>query len=339
VLLSVWLACASGCGSSVMGLSEQRQLRTEAIRCLKTLSLDDSALVRCRALEALSEVAAKQAVEEFKIRLVDEYWGVRFEACVGLGQARASYARSDLRKLLKDPRDAVRAAAIYGLHLGGDQSETTQLAAMLLSHKEATVRRLVAQLLGRLGESKSVKLLSIAIKDRDEGVRWEVTAAMARLGDEKALQQLVFLANSGFSDAQTFSLLELAMLAEPKCTDLFKYRLAEGPHLETRLVAARGLGCLGYRDGLKLCLDTLKSSKPNLSPDVVRRDPPEQQIMRRRSMAALALGAIGDRSALPALQQAMRTGRHQVRAAAAKAIIEIVDGLPAGRSASGGRAR
>jgi HEAT repeat protein len=159
---------------------------------------------------------------------------------------------------------------------------------------------------------------------------------MARLGDKEAVQQLVYSAHSGFSDRQTFALLELALLAEPKCENLFRYRLEEGPHLETRLVAARGLGRLGQPDGLRLALESLRFDKPDTSPEVVKVDPPEQQIARKRAMAALALGAIGDESALGALAQTMRTDAPEVRVAAAKAVVEILDRRSAG-SADAGR--
>ena len=336
VVVSVCLVCSvGGCGGGTMSRADQWALRGDAVRCLKRLSFDDSAAVRCQAIEALLEVAADEAVDEFRHHLSDEYWGVRFEACVGLGQAGHRQSRELLKKALEDPHDAVRAAAIYALHRSGDQSETSRLASMLLHHEQTAVRRLTAQLLGRLDEPKAVKLLRRAMKDRDEGVRWEVTAAMARLGENSAVQQLVFFANSGFSDQQTFALLELALLAEPKCTELFRYRLKEGPHLETRLVAARALGRLGYDEGLSVARKALHFDSPDLSADLVKRDPPVQQMVRKRSMAALALGAIGDPSSLPALGEVMGSGNHAVRAAAAKAIVEIVDRDRRGRSEFG----
>lgn len=304
---------------------EQIRLRREAVRRLKWLSFDDSAAIRCQAIEALSDVAAEQAVADFQHHLGDEYWGVRFEACVALGRMRHDRSRPLLAARLDDPHPAVQAAAIYALHRMGDSSHTSKLADLLLRNEQPLVRRVTAQLLGRLQEPGSIKLLRRALRDRDEAVRWEATVAMARLGDSKALQELVFFANSGFSDKQTFALLELALMEDPRCLELFRYRLKEGPYRETRLAAARGLGRLGYRDGLALALKLLRFDKPDLSPRVVKNDPPGQQIARVRSMAAHALGAIGDPSALAALARAMRSGDKAVQVAAAKAIVRIVN--------------
>lgn len=323
-LAAMW-AITGAAGCSHLAPVDPIQLRTEAAHCLTWYCLDDSASMRVRALEALSDTSAAEGVERFRYALSDDYWGARFEACVGLGEAHDENAMNLLRERLQDSHDGVRAAAIWALHRMGDQSHTSELASLLLEHDDAAVRRLTAQLLGRLGEPKSMVLLRRAARDSDQGVRWEATAAMARLGNEKAVQQLVYSAHSGFSDRQTFALLELALLAEPKCESLFRYRLEEGPHSETRLVAARGLGRLGQPDGLRLALESLRFDQPNPSPEVVKVDPPQQQIGRIRAMAALALGAIGDESALEALAQAMRSDVPEVRVAAAKAIVEIVD--------------
>jgi len=85
---------------------------------------------------------------------------------------------------------------------------------------------------------------------------------------------------------------------------------------------------------LPLALKTLRFKTPDLSPDVVKRDPPHQQIVRKRSMAALALGAIADPSALPHLRETIMTDDHAVRVAAAQAVIQIVDhATPAGPEA------
>jgi HEAT repeat protein len=337
-LAAMWaITAAAGC--SHLAPVDPTQLRSEAVRYLEWYCLDDSAAIRVRALEALSDTSTAEAVQRFRYALSDDYWGVRFEACVGLGEAHEEDAMPLLRERLQDSHDAVRAAAIWALHRMTDQSHTSELASLLLEHEDAAVRRLTAQLLGRLGEPKSMVLLTRAARDRDQGVRWEATAAMARLGNEKAVQQLVYSAHSGFSDRQTFALLELALLAEPKCESLFRYRLEEGPHAETRLVAARGLGRLGQPDGLRLALELLRFDQPDPSPEVVKVDPPQQQIGRVRTMAALALGDIGDESALGALAQVMRTDAPEVRVAAAKAIVEIVDRRSAGSADSGGAAQ
>ena len=314
-----------GCAQSTAGALQHTNIDRDPLHVLKALGNHESALIRCHAFEAMAEVAAGQCVEQFRYHLHDDYWGVRFEACIGLGVARDQASKPLVLKCVEDPSPAVQAAALYALHKMGDPSRTSNLAELLLRHKEASVRRLTAQLLGRLGEPKSIVLLKRAVSDRDHGVRLEATAAMARLGDTKSVQQLVYSASSGYSDEQTFAVLELALLGEPLCEEVLRLRLDQGPHLETKLVAARGLGRLGYSDGLRLALSSLQYDSPDVSARVAKQDPPTQQVRRVRALAGLALGDIGDPSALSALREVMHGDDPDVQVAAAKAIIQITD--------------
>ena len=55
------------------------------------------------------------------------------------------------------------------------------------------------------------------------------------------------------------------------------------------------------------------------------RDPPAGQVLRKRQLAAAALGAIGRTEALPALEELMDDSADpRVQVSAAKAILEIV---------------
>jgi hypothetical protein len=99
-------------------------------------------------------------------------------------------------------------------------------------------------------------------------------------------------------------------------------RLANAPLVEDRLAAARGLGMHGDRSGYDVALRALTRYKPvkNL-PD----DPPENQMMRVRSMAAMALGDIKDRRALGWLRVRIAPGEDpRVRVAAARSILMVL---------------
>ena len=55
-------------------------------------------------------------------------------------------------------------------------------------------------------------------------------------------------------------------------------------------------------------------------------DPPAGQILRRRQLAAAALGAIGRTDALPALDRLMRDPADpRVQVSAARAVLEIIE--------------
>ena len=93
---------------------------------------------------------------------------------------------------------------------------------------------------------------------------------------------------------------------------------------EVRLQAARGLALLGYNDGLDLALKYIFFRSPYR---VTANDPARQQIARVRGLAALALEAMADPSALGALKRAFEASGQSVyvRIAIARAAIRTID--------------
>ena len=113
----------------------------------------------------------------------------------------------------------------------------------------------------------------------------------------------------------------LATAGNPVYQNTFRYKLATAPHIETRLAAARGLGLLGSTDGFEIALGALRRKGPLLEDT---RDPPEGQILRRRQLAAAALGAIGRADALPALAEMLEESKDpRVQVSAARAVLSI----------------
>jgi len=325
---TIVLACA-GCGRPrwFEPPVNEPALRERAVQGLKLgLLYRANPEVRAQAIEALAEVAPEQGRLWFRECLRDEHPGVRFAACMALGKIRDRQAEAVLLTRVEDADASVRAAAIGALHRLGDTRYTSQLADLLLRHPSVQVRRNTALVLGQMQEASSLRLLRRALRDRDEGVRLHVYEAMANLGDKRARQHLTIVAHDGLGFRQTFALMALARLRDRAYLDLFRYRLAEGPHPETRLAAAYGLGLLGYDDGLELASRLLDFNSPDPNLD---DDPPEQQIMRIRSLAALALGAIGDKSVLGKLKRRMEAQDDpRVQIAAARAILAILKPPP-----------
>ena len=119
-------------------------------------------------------------------------------------------------------------------------------------------------------------------------------------------------------------MLALARSDLPNKGCLLHQRLQDAQHIEIRLAAARGLGWCGRSDGYDVAHRALRfrSWRPTAGnpEDVV-----ENQMMRIRSMAALALGAIGDDRAVPALRRLMDTTTDpRVTVAAAAALLEVL---------------
>ena len=138
---------------------------------------------------------------------------------------------------------------------------------------------------------------------------------------------MTFVANSGNGPEEVFALNALSATGDAQFTGAFLYKLENGEYLETRLAAARGLGEVGAQKGikeaLKIALDGLGFDKPQ--PDI-EHDPPENQIMRARQMAAIALGALGDPTALGPLAERIEDNSDpRVQVAAAKAALQIIN--------------
>ena len=325
-IVLVLAICLTGCVTPARGPvapGEREAAKARALDCLRRgIQYPHNPAVRLQAVEAYEQLPGEEGLPWVRSALLDEHPGVRFAACMVLGTRRDRVAHSALRQRLEDDDPNVRVGALFALHRLGDEGQTGKLAWYLLSHQEPTVRRNAALVLGRLEEPGVVKTLARAMRDTDPGVRDHALEAMAILGNHEARQQLRLMANSGIGQEEVFALNALIATRDPTCGDLMRYKLQTGVHLETRLVAVRGLGVLGKAEGLQEALRAIRFNRPRTSePD----DPPEAQVLRTRQLAAAALGALGDPTALSALERMMNDSDDpRLQVAAAKAILEII---------------
>ncbi|UCD29353.1 MAG: HEAT repeat domain-containing protein [Planctomycetota bacterium] len=329
-LLSV--VVISGCATTTPD-PKLRDLATRYIRAACRFA--DNSAVRAQALEAAAEVMVSDPGLLVREGLSDEHPGVRFAACMALGRLRNTGSISTIRKLVNDSDHSVRIGAYYALERLGDSSFRSKWSEALAKHPDAAVRRNAAFAMGQLEDKAILPLLHRAVaNDEDEGVRLQALEAMVGLGDKNAIDQFFVYAFGGVDYKQPFSLLALAYAAKD-CQDIalrarlegaLFARLSHATYLESRLAAARGLGMLGYKQGFDLALKSLtwNKARSNLSDD-----PPENQLMRVRSMAAMALGEIGDPRALEPLKKRMETPDDpRIQLAAATAIAKILNKTP-----------
>jgi HEAT repeat protein len=298
--------------------------RAEALGYLKqAIAYRPAPSVRCQAIEALAEDAPRGAEGWFIEALGDDSPAVRFAACVALGRIRYKTAAPTIEQRLGDENPSVRAAAIFALHRMGDFRHSGQLAEMLLHHKSKEVRGNAAMLFGLLGEPKAIKLLLRAGKDPEYMVVWQALESRLLLDDPKAVSRVAAQVHGGREDVRVLAMLALGRSGNQKSVDTLRYWLnkEEGTHLETRLAAARALGLLGHSDGLDLARKSLAFNSPD---EDARAGRPEDQIMRVRAMAALALGAMRARSAMGDLKSLMTDSEDaRIQVAAARAILQI----------------
>jgi len=293
------------------------------MECLKRgLQYKYNPAVRVQSVEALQSAAPQEALPWLRAAVRDEHPSVRFASCVAVGLLQDQVASQAVVACLHDPDPSVRLAAVFACHRLGDTGHTGELADQLLTNEDPLIRRNAALLLGLLDEQGAVKVLAKAMKDADAGVQNHALEAMAVLGVEEASQQLCFLANSGIGSQEVFAVNALARTGDARFLDTYRLKLDGAVHLETRLAAARALGLLGHGDGFELALRSLRSGRHGR---VDPEDSPEAKRLRITTLAASALGAIGDPAALQALSDLIEDNDDpRVQVSAAKAIIEIV---------------
>lgn len=318
----------TGCAKplrSTLPDSEYPALRQSAIRFLVDAAESDDPVLRMQAIEAFQEVAPAEG-EAVLLKSADNaYAGVSFAALMALGTIRDARAMEIIRTRAEDHDVSVRIAALFAMHRLGDKRRTGELSDFLLNHPDARVRANAALAIGRLAEPQSTRLLRTALRrERKDAVKMQILEALAMLGDTHGIERLRFFGHSAVPDQSALALMLLANAQTHEAEELFRYRLDVADHPEIKLQAARGLGRLGYDDGLDLALAYLSFN----SPDTGRRnDPPEQQIIRVRALAALALEAIGSPESMAALKAAFELPGQPARAnvAVARALIRIID--------------
>ncbi len=292
------------CGCRYIGpplnLHEQKALRHRAIEAVtRSVQYKRAGSVRAQGLEIIQRHLGEDALPRIRLALSDSEPGVRFAALLALGALRDEASVEHIRSFASDRDPNLAVAAIYALHRLGDHSYTARLADYLIENESELVRRNTAYVLGVLGEPKAVKLLARAAKDKDELVQREAIRSLAKLGNDEAIQQLTFDASSGLGGRRISAINTLAELKRHELENTFRYKLSDGEYIETRLAGARALGFLGYDDGFAFAMEQLDFNSPQKD---VANDSPHAQTVRVRQAAALALGAIGDPRALPALR-------------------------------------
>ncbi|MCP4245595.1 MAG: HEAT repeat domain-containing protein [bacterium] len=317
----------AGCAPATPGRFDVRQAETleaRALECLKRgVGYEPLASVRIASIESLQDEAPEVGLPWIRTGLTDEHPAVRFATCMALGMLGDEASREVFLRLLDDPDPSVQIAAVFALHRLGDQRYTGRLAAWLRHHPEPAVRRNAALALGRLGEPGAIPLLAGVIGSEDGGLHAQALETMALLGNEEAIQQLTFVASSGIGPQEVLAINALALVGDEELAETFRYKLEHGDFLEVRLAAARGLGEIGSNEGLQVALRALRFNQPKRG---IEHDPPENQIMRIRQMAALAAGAIGDPAALKPLGERLEDNADpRIQVAAAKAILRIIN--------------
>ena len=314
--------------SKPLTMNDQIGFRAEAIKLLEEAAFGDRPAQRMQAIEAFKDVAPAEAMSRMVIpsNIESDSPAVSFAALMAAGEIGAKALIDRIRTRAESANPHVRMAALFALHRLGSTGRTGELSRLLLDHANARVRANAALVIGRLGGTGHAKLLKMALgREQKTAVKLQILESLALLQDRYATERLMLDGYSEYPDQATIALM---MLVNAKCSaaeELFWTRLGKPTDFpEVRLQAARGLALLGYNDGLDLAIEYLFFRSPHR---VTAHDPARQQIARVRGLAALALEAMAEPSALGALRKAFEASGQSVyvRIAIARAAVRTID--------------
>jgi HEAT repeat protein len=260
--------------------------------------------LRCNAIEALSEGDPAEAPGPVLRGLHDPEPSVRFAAALAAGQLRLDAAYEPLLNMAGDPDPRVRAGVLFALHKLGDSRLTLDLQDLALND-DATVRATTAMVLGLLGEPSAIPILLRLNEDKKPAVRIQAAEALWRLGDERGLKDLAAYSISGYPDDQVIALQALAATHDERVIGNIEGQLTTD-FTEVNLAAARALGMVGSDRGYKVAVAGADSKDP-----------------RQRSLAALAMGAIGRSDLQAHLKPMLADPEASVRISAALGILQL----------------
>jgi HEAT repeat protein len=314
------LLAATGCQAPGLRspTASERDLDARAINLLIAATRNDLPVVCANAIESLARVAPDSGRPQIRAALDHEAPLVRFAACIAVGDLRDRSCATSIRQRRADADARVRLSAAYAAYRCGDKSAGADLATALRDSPDEKIRADAAWLIGRLNDRAAlIRLKNAANREQSPYVVTFIHGAMAALGDDAMLDRLIQYVLKSDNITRLIALQTLCDVSDPRAQRALLYRLNDkSDFLQTRLLAARALARLGSHAGYDLALASLSET---------RTDGVETRSIRCN--AALALGEIGDRSALSALGNLAQTDiDEQSQVAACCAITQIVHG-------------
>jgi HEAT repeat protein len=232
----------------------------------------------------------QQSIENERIRFGSADGEVRRDAITKLGSMKHPDASRAALAGLKDPLAIIRATSA-GAVLSLSAEESAQSLLPLLSDKDPFVRREAAYALGITRSSAAVPLLvQLLHSDKIDEVRGAAAVALGNIRNLASVAALIMVLNPQPTEGRQKK-------ASKKGQNPFVLRSV-----------ARSLGQLGSIEAVPILLMALRDETADSD---VRRE------------AAVALGAIGDAAALPALRESSLSIDPHLASAAFEAIRKI----------------
>lgn len=231
-------------------------------------------------------------IEKQRQRLNSAEAEERRDAVMQLGALRHPEASRTAASALNDPFPIVRATAA-GAVLWLPPTEASTLLIPLLNDKDEFVRQEATYALGKTRSKSAVApLIERLTNDKKDAVKGAAAVALGEIGDESAVTPLMQVLNP--------------QMILPAAKKARKSKRRENAFVLRS--AAHSLGQIASRQAISALVALLEDEKTE---DDVRRE------------AAIALGRIGDPSALPALQRAVHAEDPHLSLAAREALRRI----------------
>jgi HEAT repeat protein len=293
---------------------------------LEALADPDDA-TREEAAQALVSLANPGATDALLEALQDDFWSVRMYAGHALARIGGPKVIEALIPMLGDTIKECRDGAVDDFATIGAPAVERLIAA--LRDERWRVRESAAKALGLLKDKQSVDGLIAALRDRDGSVRTIAAEALGRIGDPKAIKGLMALFKDSSKLVRVAATIALTQIGEATVDPLMDGLKSED--FQVRLHCVQALG--GITSDYPTGRSWLRDSKP--VPALIGLLKDKDRAVRED--VAIALGMIGDPSAVPALIEAMQDGSIRVRAImalgmiadprAVEPLIRVLDGV------------
>jgi len=269
--------------------------------------------IRANAIEVVSGSGRSELMGEVAALLNDPSVMVRFAAAVAVGDTNYSQAIEKLTQLTKDSDLNVVLASNYALCKMG-KNKNYKVLEELAFNKNQVVQANAAMLLGKLGKKESLPVL-YKIKDCPDSSNtsaFNATEAIAKIGDERIYKKIWTMLISVYADDRYMGAHAMAALGGSKGINAL-LTLLDDEIAEVRLAAAEQLGTLGDISGKEVIAAYFREPAPA----------DKASAERCNSLAALAIGQIGDEQLAVHLPKLMQSGSPFVQLAAAKSVLML----------------
>lgn len=293
---------------AIQALGRLKDLR--ALEVLANKSAHSMATIRSHAIEAIGQLGESKGVRYLVKGLSDENIGVRIQSAIALKKMGDKRAADALVQALNDPDQDVLEHVIAALGACGDKAVVPHIIPLLdSSNNEICIA--AAEALGRLGDDGAVprlcELLSNFDGDENRAVRLKVLDSLRRLKHPDAVPYMVDLLADPQPEIRERAVDVLGQIGDQSAVVDLENLLKEDRHEGVRIACAKALGEIGDPESVAVLEDALTDT------------------VQVRLKAVIALGQIGNDSALLSLTAMLRDQLPELRYHAAQALAEIGD--------------